>query len=529
MRRRAIWTIGILVAATLLLIAGCAQDTEPGTEPGDAGPRDPVEVVITQGVDVQGWDIHDHNNTATEAVHTNVFDYLIWRGDDLEFEPALATSWELMDDFTWRFHLREGVTWHDGESFTAADVKFTLERIAHPETGEGLREHNQYRQIKEVRIMDDHTVDIVTHDREPVLLNRLCRLGSSMLPKHFFDRYDTLDEGFEAFENDPIGTGPYRVVEWIRDDRLIMEAFDDHWRGRAPIDRLVHRAIPEDSTRVAELITGGVQMAVNIPPMEWDRVDSEPGMAINRANSQRVMLIDIRHLEPFKTSDPRVREAIEYAIDNLALVDELLGGAATPTRTRVTPGNFGANPDLYDTYQFDPDHARALLADAGYGPDNPCEIGFLVPSGRYPMDREIGQAITGMLEDVGFVVELDILEWGAYTQTRSAAEQPEMTMIGLANSLWDAFLCFNGIRFSQDTNDRYGYVNDDYEDLIVAASTEMDSDRRRALYQEAGVIVAEDRPQIFLFQLMNNYGVADELLWEPRADEMLWMWAADIR
>ncbi|MFO8060147.1 MAG: ABC transporter substrate-binding protein [Bacillota bacterium] len=291
----------------------------------------------------------------------------------------------------------------------------------------------------------------------------------------------------------------------------------------------MHRTIPEDSTRVAELITGGVDMAVNIPPMEWSRVDDEPGVSIHRANSQRVMLIDIRHLEQYKTHDPRVREAIEYAIDNQALIDELLGGAATPSRTRVTPGNFGANPDLYDTYLFDPDHSRELLADAGYGPDNPCEIGFLATSGRYPMDRKVAQAIAGMLEDVGFVVDTEILEYASFAQIRSAEEQPEMTMIGLANSLWDAFLCFNSLRISQDRNLRYQYENEEFDELVGAASVEMDPDRRRQMYQRAAEMVAEDRPQIFLYQLKNNYGAADDLDWQPRADEMLWMWAARVR
>ncbi len=517
--------IALVFAFGIVAMACGPEEAEPTDDPDEP---EETEIMIAQGIDVQDWDIHDHNNTATEAVHVNIFDYLIWRNEDLELEPALAEDWELIDDTTWRFYLREGVTWHDGEPFTGEDVKFTLERVANDET---LTEHGQYNQIKEVQIVDEHTVDIITHDPEPVLLNRLCRLGSGILPKHFFDQFDDMDEAWEEWEKGPIGTGAYKFVEWQRDDRLILEAYEDHWRDKPAIDRVVFRAIPEDSTRIGELVTGGIDVSTHIPPAEWDRVDAEEGVSRLQANSQRVMLLIVRQLERFATSDPLVREAVELAIDEQTLIDEIVG-VGIPTRTRVSPGNFGHNPDLHDTFMYDPDRARELLEEAGYDEDNPAEIGFQVPRDRYPMDAEVGQAIAGMLGDVGFEVDLTILEFGAWADRRSAREHPDLTMVGFANSLWDGFLAFNSLRWSVDSEDpiepEYGYDNEEFDTLIGEAAVEMDSDKREEMFQRAAEMVAEDRVQIHLFQLENNFGVADHVQWDPRPDELLPVFEMEI-
>ncbi len=512
----------VMMAALLALavFSGCAPDDDDPEEVV-AEPDEPTEIVIAQGIDVQDWDIHDHNNTATEAVHVNLFDYLVWRNAEQELEPALAEDWEIIDDTTWKFELREGVTWHDGEPFTAEDVKFTLERVAYDDA---LTEHGQYNQIKEVEIIDDHTIRIITHEPEPVLLNRLCRLGSGILPKHFFDQYDDDDDAWEAWEQGPIGTGPYKFVEWRRDDRLVLEAFEDHWRGAPSIDRVTFRVIPEDSTRTSELLVGGIDIATMVPPADWERVKDEDGVRLEQAPSQRVMLLIVRHLDEFVTSDPLVREAVELAIDNEALVKDIVG-VGIPCRVRLTPGNFGADPDLHDTYLYDPDRARELLAEAGYDEDNPPKIGLQVPRDRYPMDSEVGQAMAGMLEEVGFEVDLNILEWGAWADRRSAREHPDLTLVGFGNSLWDGFLCFNSLRWSVDSPEpagrEYAFDNEYFDELVGKVMVEMDMDRREEMLQEASWIVVEERPQIALYQLENSYGMSDRVDWSPRGDEML--------
>src|SRR5690606_40008357 len=220
------------------------------------------ELVIAQGVDVKGFDVHSSGSsvTAEESVLVNVFDYLVWRTADGDFEPGLAVSWEPIAPDAWRFVLREGVVWHDGQPFTAEDVKFTLERISRDES---LVEYENYRQIREVEVVNDHEVIIHTHGPDPILVNRLSRLNSGIAPKHHVEAV-----GWEGLATNPIGTGPYRFVEWRRDDRVVLEAFDAHSRGRPACARRVFRTVPEDPTRAGEPLTGGRRVAPNVPAQD---------------------------------------------------------------------------------------------------------------------------------------------------------------------------------------------------------------------------------------------------------------------
>lgn len=481
----------------------------------------PRELVIAQGIDIPGFDIHDHNTTAVEAVHVNLFDYLVFRSPDGEFIPALATEWEPLSDTAWRFRLREGVLWHDGEPFTAADVKFTLERVANDSS---LQEYGSYRQIREVEIVNDFEVIIHTHAPEPVLLNRLSRIGSGMLPKHYIEAV-----GWEGFNQRPIGTGPFKFVEWRRDDRLILEAFDDHWRGRPVWDRLIHRTIPEDATRVAELLTGGVHIATNIPVQDAARIEASGAARVEPWPTPRIMLYLMNLSDEQITGDPRIREAIELAIDNQLLIDVLMGGLGTPVRGRVSPGISAAPMEFYDTYLYDPERAMALLAEAGFGPGE-ATIKIQGPAGRYPMDAEIVELTGAMLEAVGFNVELEVLEWSAYlSRVWDVGNVQNMGLIGLGNSLFDAALAYQVIscegRYRQNTH----WCDPEFDALVEAAATELNPERRAALYREIYQRVADERVMIFLFQLENLAGVSNQIDWSPRPDELLWMFEAAPR
>ena len=476
------------------------------------------ELVIAQGIDIPGFDIHDHNTTAAEAILVNLFDYLVFRSPDGAFQPALATSWERVSDTAMRFFLREGVRWHDGAPFTAEDVKFTLERVANDSS---LREHGNYRQIREVEIVGPHEVVIHTHEPEPVLLGRLSRIGSGMLPKHHIETI-----GWEAFNADPIGTGPFRFVEWRRDDRLILEAFDDHWRGRPAWDRLVHRRIPEDSTRVAELLTGGVHIATNIPTQDAARVAAAPGVAIAPWLTPRIMLFLVNTAAGEPTHDKRVREAIDYAIDNQLLIDVLMDGLGTPVRGRVSPGITAAPMELYDTYLYDPERAVQLLADAGYGPGQ-LTIKLEGPAGRYTRDSEIVELTAVMLEAVGIEVTMEVLEWSAY-QSRiwNADNVKNLGLIGLGNSLFDAALAYEAITCAGGYAGKTNWCDPGFDGLVDQALVEFDPDRRAALYRQIYEVVAEERIMIFLFNVEAFVGISDRVAWSPRADELLWMFEA---
>lgn len=300
--------------------------------------------------------------------------------------------------------------------------------------------------------------------------------------------------------------------------------FEDYYEGKVEDwDELVFRVIPEDSTRVAELLTGGVDIALNVPDHEWDRIDENDGTSVESTTSQRVTMLLLRHDEGYPTSDPRVREAIDLAINNEALTEHVLGGAAVPVRSRVTPGNTGANEELYDTFLYDPDRAKELLEEAGYG--DGLEITIHGPNGRYTKDRDIQEMIAGMLSEVGITVNTDLMEWSNFVELRSAHAYDDAYFIAYGNSQFDASLALDNMR-SERAMELQAYKNEEFDELLAEAEVNMDLDERVEQYKRAQEIVAEDRPYIYLYAEMVNYGVSESIDFVPRADEMLF--AKDI-
>ncbi len=478
-------------------------------------------LVIAQGIDVPGFDVHSLGSsvTAIESVLVNIFDYLVWRDADGNFEPGLATSWEPVAEDAWRFTLREGVVWHDGEPFTAEDVKFTLERIA---TDESLTENGNYNQVREVEIVNDHEVIIHTNGPDPILINRLSRLNSGIAPKHYVD-----EVGWEQFALQPIGTGPFKFVEWRRDDRIVLEAFDDHWRGRPAFDVLIHRTIPEDSTRVGELITGGVQVIANVPVQDQARIDASGTASVELQPSAFINMIVFNVNEGTETADPLVREAIDRAIDRQLLVDGVMGGLGAVTAARLNPGISAAPVDQYfGVNNYDPERAVELLAEAGYGPGE-LTIKLYGSSGRHPMLPEITEIIAVMLEAVGINTEIEILEFSAYSsRIWNAAAFEHLVVTGLGNSMRDNWFAMQALYCEGTYQERVGWCNPRFDEVMDLAQTEVDPDARAALLHEATHIVTAERPWITLFQQQNLTGVSNSVDWSPRQDEYLWMFEA---
>lgn len=502
----------------IFVIAGCSNNKGEKTVEGKPADGKPVEqsdsktLVIANGTDVTSFDIHNHNTTSTEAVHVNMFNYLVKNGGKEGFKPDLAESWENINDTTWSFKLKEGVKFHNGDELTADDVKFTLERVAKDNT---LLEYGAYKQIKEVVVKGKYEFEIITEKPEPALLNRLSRIGSGILPKAFIEK-----EGWDVFLNNPIGTGPYKFKEWKKDDRLTLAANKDYF-GEAPKwDEVVFRSIPEDSTRVSELLAGGVDIAVNIPPTDLQRIESTDGVSYKKSPTQRVMMLVLRTADGHPTADPLVREAIDLAIDKQAIVDSLIGGAGKVTRTRVTPGNVGANEDLYGTTLYDPEKAKELLAKAGYG--DGLTLTLSSPNGRYLKDKETAELMAAMLSEVGIKIELELLEWSAFNTKYQERSFGDMFFIGYGNSMFDGSLALDRLKFENAARET-DYNNPETEALLIAAESNMDPEERVKQYQKAQELIANDRPQIYLYQLEAITGMNDRIDFQPRLDEMFYV------
>ncbi|MBP3041223.1 ABC transporter substrate-binding protein [Bacillaceae bacterium Marseille-Q3522] len=492
----------------VLLIAGCSSSNpDSGSEEGE----EKTTLVIAQSSDLTTMDPQNSLSTTGDRVFRNMFNRLFYRDKNMEIQPELVETYENIDDVTWRFTLKKDVKFHNGDPLTAEDVKFSLERVMNDSS---LKEYPYFRQILQVNVIDETTVEIKTDGPMPTLLRLLAKSGSDVLPKNYFE-----EVGLEEFLKNPVGSGPYKFSEWIRDDRVVLEANDEYFADAPKWKEVIVRSIPESSTRVGELFTGGIDVAADIPPNEWDRVKSEDGVSLVTGDSTRIMLLVVRTTEGYPTADPKVREAIDLAINDQAIIDSLLKGTGVPVRSRVPEGVFGSNPELYNTYVYNLDRAKELLAEAGY--EDGLEITLTASKGRYPLDGEIAEMITGMLGEAGITVNLKLLESSAYIEDYNSYANEELFMIALADGLLDA--SYSLVHYTKDrATGQTDYYNEEVENLYYEAGRDLNQETRLEKYNRIQEIVAEERPHIFLLQQGVNYGVSDKVNFTPRLDEVIY-------
>jgi len=473
-------------------------------------------IVLAQGVDATTMIPNMESVTSTNNVLEHVYDTLVWRDEDLVIEPALAVSWETIDDLTWEFQLRDDVYWHDGTPFTAADVKYTLDYILDEDIGSQYRPYHAL--IEEVEVIDDHNVRIITEAPHALMLARLSM--TQIFAKHYMEEHDT-----SYLASNPMGTGPYRFVEWVRDERIVLERNEEHWRGPAEIEEIVFRPIPESSTRIAELSTGNVDVIVNVPPHQIPAVEDAAAARIATVPSVRVIFLGINTENEGPWQDKRVRQALNYALDREVLIEAILEGLGTP----LAPGglstyHFGYD-DSIEPFPFDPEKAQALLEEAGY-PDG-FELDMMIPDGRYAMDREVGEAIVGMYRNLGLDVNYEVLEWGVYVGRINERDMSDLYLLGWGGATVDAEGTFGPLLKSG--NPLSYFSHDEVDRLIEAGATTVDPDERLEIYSELHELLREEAPWVYLHQQEDIYGLSDRLDWEPRADERLWMYPASLR
>ena len=320
------------------------------------GAADEDRIVLALDRDQNNMDPFLHFLRPGILMNINMYDSLLHKTPKLQYEPSLATEWRAIDDITWEFKLRKGVKFHSGDLFSAEDVKFTFDRVLNPETKSP--QIGNVRAIKEVKVIDEHTVQLVTDQPFPLLLERM--VFFPIMPKKYFEKV-----GAQAFaEHAPSGTGPYKFVEWKRDQYLRLERFEEHWRGPAPIKTFIIRVIPETATQVAELKTGGVDIVRSLPPDLMPDLKANPHTYVSTAPILRTHYIslDMRH-PPFDKKE--ARQAANYAIDRQAIIERLMGGLGKVVPTVINPMAFGYDPSI-EPYGYDPKKAKELLKQAGY-------------------------------------------------------------------------------------------------------------------------------------------------------------------
>jgi len=446
-------------------------------------------------------------------VGVSVFDSLVGRDADGKIVGELAESWRGLDDRTWQLKLRRGVTFHNGEPFNAEAVRFTFQRVLNPEQKSPNRA--TVSEVERVDVVDDLTVDLVLRAPYAPFLVRL--IDFPMVPPKY-----TAEKGNQGLALRPVGTGPFRFVELVKDDHMIVEAFDKHWRGQPRIKRIVFKPIPEPFTRAAALRNGEVDLITTVPPTLAAELDKVAGVRVQRVPSTWQIYLGLNALRK-PLSDVRVRQALNYATDVDAIIKNVMDGNGRRLEGPFTPNVFGFDASVKG-YAPDPARARRLLAEAGY-PDG-VEVTLDAPAGRYQGDKEIAEALGGQWQKAGFRPKVQVAEWGAYFKKYLGKQMLDAYLLGLGGPMQDADELYNLV--SSKGRGLY-YKNERVDDLFDQGRATTDPARRRKVYADLARAMVEDATWVFLMQQVDIYATRDRLVWTPRPDQWLLFHSAALK
>ncbi|MDR1977948.1 MAG: ABC transporter substrate-binding protein [Synergistaceae bacterium] len=483
-----------LVAITALFMAltsvGFAADAQ--------GSR---TLTIGLAVDIRSVDPQGTNTGSTHAVLYNVFTGLFKIDINTAPQPELAVDYKQIDDRTWEFTLRDDAYFHNGDKVTAADMAFSLNRVRQDSS---LGEKIHFDGIEDAIALDDTHLRVVTKEPMPTMISLLAKSGSEALPHKYIE-----EKGWDYFFQHPIGSGPYKLDSYIRDDSVTLSPFDKYYGAQNnDWDKVVYRVIPESSTRVGELISGNVNLINNVIPSEWDRVNGNESTYIQHAPSSRTYQIALKTNEPFPTSDIRVREAIDWAINDKLIVDNVLRGAGRVTLTRIPEGIFGNEPSLLDNYNYDPVKAKELLKEAGF--ENGFDLTFQAPNGSQIMDSEIAQVITAMLGEVGIRVKLELLEPSAYLDVYNTRTPKDAFLTCFGLGFFDAAYGLVGYT-EQTSRGMTNWADPYYNETFIATRANMNREEREKGFQELQKYISVERPYICMASITVAYGVQKDI------------------
>jgi peptide/nickel transport system substrate-binding protein len=490
---------------------------------------------LTIGVRAGPESIDPHftaTGTHAEALK-HVFDTLVWSGDGLELEPRLAESWRAIDETTWEFKLRPGVKFHDGSDFSAADVKFSIERI--PMVAGPNPTTIYVRRVKGTTIVDPLTIRVQTDGPAPNLPNDFIRLFVVSSKAAAGLTKETANEAFNSGKA-AIGTGPYKFVSWTPKDQLVLERFDGFWGPKEPWARHVRKEIPNDAARVAQLKAGQVDLIVRVPASDVATLERDQKLTVVKVDTVYVfnMEMDMRDSSPQISAkdgsplpknpfqDARVREAVDLAIDRKTLAEISMEGLGKEQNQMVTPSIFGYSKKL-PPRRHDPARAKQLLAEAGY--PNGFRVTFSFTSDRLPGDRQVGTSVAQMLASVGIDAQANAQPAAVFFPARTRGDF-SMSMSGWGTLTGEAHYTLSSLAHSNDKERRFGafnvigYKNPVMDKLLQDAAVEMDEGKRRALLEQANELLAVDRSRLPLVAVGSAWAMQkDKVTIKPRVDE----------
>ena len=496
----------LLIAFSLFTIAASpAQDPEP-----PEAPEGTLRVALSTFPNSLFIPLTAERNADNAA--TQLFDSLVYFNPEGELQPALAESWDISEDGTvYTFYLREGVTFHNGEAFTADDV------IATWESGSEVGEWTDKYTLVAVEKVDDYTVTLTTEAPNPELFDTIFDFWA-IIPNEYY-----AEVGLDGFQEHPIGTGPFMFVEWVKGDHITYTANPDYWMEGYPlVETLIFRPIPESATRVAAVSADEVDVVGRLSSEEAASLEGVEGVTVVSYPVTRIFYIAFNNLttgldQP--TMDAKVRQAMNYAVDVDTIIDALFDGHGVSAAGYVASSELGFG--IVEPFGYDPDKAMTLMADAGYA--DGFEMDMACPAGAYTNFEEVCEAVTGYLAEIGITVNLEIMESGQYWELEAAKELPPLFGDSWSASSGEALRRLTGALGGWDA--AYSAWSDPaIDDLLAKISTTVDRDERKALYEELQVYMQEDPPFIYLYEPVAFEAVQDRVMdYKPHSQESYWL------
>jgi peptide/nickel transport system substrate-binding protein len=450
------------------------------------------ELVIAYNVNLPSWDPTvgpSAVNPTIQGLYQSVFDNFIPQNPDLSFGEGLITAWGWNDDRTqiW-MDVREGVTWHNGDPFSAEDVAWSLQRAANPETGNPIQ--FIWGKVANIAFEGNRVTADVT-EYEPTFFKWMSFLTGYVMPKKYME-----EVGAEGFETAPIGTGPYMVERFERNAFVRLTANENYWGGAPEFKTVTIKFVTDAASRVAEVESGNSHVTLEIPYEEFDRLKAKDGLAGVTTPISDIAMIFLNDIDVM--TDPNVRKAAAHAINKPLIIERLLSGYGVPIDTLQTPDYAAFDPSI--TVAYDPELSKELLAASGFSTDNPVKFTIQTTRGFKPKDYEMVQAIVGLWRAVGIEAEIEVYEIAKHFELRAADQLAPAAFYNWGNSVGDPTTSTGFAMFGPSPHSVWD--GQDTFDMIAPLWGEADEEKRIAGWKAVDRHIAEQAEVIPLLQFV---------------------------
>ena len=520
MRKGKLWSLALVMLLVLsAALAACGNDDSgDGAKDdggGEANGKDKT-LVFGRGGDSTSLDPSRVTEGETFKVTVNLFETLVNFGEqDTTIQPGLAKEWEAAEDgLTYTFNLEEGVKFHDGTDFNADAVVANFERWA---GGDGEKFPYYSSMFGGFEGEEEAVIESVTAEDENTVVFKLKRAQAPFLKNLAMSMFaisspEAYEKGDDEYERNPVGTGPFKFVEWKTNDSITIEKNEDYWQEGLPkLDKVVFRAIPDNAARLNALTAGEIDLADGINPADGEKIEGDGNLQLFERPSMNVGYLGLTVTRP-PFDQKEVRQAMNHAIDKQTIIDSFFEGRAEIANNPMPEAIQGYNEDI-EAYEYDPEKAKELLKEAGLEDGFEMELWAMpVPRPYMPDGTKVAEVIQSNLADVGIKAEIVSYEWATYLDKASKGEA-DAFMLGWTGDNGDADN-FLYVLLDEDNiaSNNYTYFkNDETHKLFLDAQTEIDEDKRNEMYKEAQEILHEEAPWVPLAHSTPLLGGASDI------------------